>query len=121
MKKFNYPSLAQKNQIILWLTEEGDDPDQLNNNNLDQYIFEFFECESSTRLLLFPDTGHDKTEETLEKYKQELQLYDIHENHHYKVEHIDFENDSDSEIDNTFKYRHEYCFKWNEEFILKYE
>jgi len=97
-----------------------DDPDQ-NNNNLDQYVFEFFECESSTRLLLFPDTGHDKTEETLEKFKQELQLYGIHENHHYKVEHIDFENDSDSEIDNTFKYRHEYCFKWNEEFILKYE
>jgi len=97
-----------------------DDPDQ-NNNNLDQYVFEFFECESSTRLLLFPDTGHDKTEETLEKFKQELQLYGIYENHHYKVEHIDFENDSDSEIDNTFKYRHEYCFKWNEEFILKYE
>ena len=44
-----------------------DDPDQ-NNNNRDQYIFEFFECESSTRLLLFPGTGHDKTEETLEKY-----------------------------------------------------
>ena len=103
------------------MTEEGDDPDQLNNNNLDQYIFEFFECESSTRLLLFPDTGHDKTEETLEKFKQELQLYGIHENHHYKVEHIDFENDSDSEIDNTFKYRHEYCFKWNEAFVLKYE
>ena len=67
-KIYIYPLLAQKNQIILWLT------DQLNNNNLDQYIFEFFECESSTRLLLFPDTGHDKTEETLEKYKQELQL-----------------------------------------------
>ena len=112
-KIYIYPLLAQKNQIILWLT------DQLNNNNLDQYIFEFFECESSTRLLLFPDTGHDKTEETLEKYKQELQLYGIHENHHYKVEHIDFENDS--EIDNTFKYRHEYCFKWNEAFVLKYE
>jgi len=94
-------------------------PDQ--NHNLDQYVFEFFECETSTRLLLFPDSGQDKTDETLEKFKQELLLYGISENIHYKVEHIDFENDSDSEIDNTFKYRHEYCFKWNDEFILKYK
>ena len=89
-------------------------------DTLDQYVFEFFESESSTTVLLFPDKDHSSNNETLEKFKQELKLYGIHENQHYEVQHIEFENDSDSEIDNTFNYRHEYCFTWNKEFILKY-
>ena len=52
-------------------------PYYLGKQDLDQYVFEFFDCESSTRLILFPDNGHDKTKETLEKFESHFSLVQV--------------------------------------------
>ena len=60
--------------------------------------------------------------ENLTQFKEELKLFGILEHRHYEVEHIEYGNDSevDSDVENTFNYRHEYCFRWKEEYILEY-